>query len=288
MIEITVGDEKVNKIKIGKKLPLVFIGGPCAIESEDHAMHMSSSINEICKELSVPFIYKSCFDKDCRSSSKSFLGLGIESGLDILSRIRNEVKVPVTTDISNVAWVEETAKVVDLLQIPAYLCRQTHLLRAVGETGKPINLKKGQFMSPWNMRNSADKIIETGNDQVILTDRGTFFGYSMLINDYRNFKIFTDAGFPACFDATHSIQLPTSLGSVSGGQREFIPSMVRAAVSAGINVLFMETHDNPDAALSDGALQLNLKYLKNMLSQAKELHEIRLDMIERYGEDNVE
>ena len=218
----------------------------------------------------------------------SFLGLGIEEGLSILGKVRKEIGVPVTSDVSNVDWMCETGQVVDLIQIPAYLCRQTHLLVAAGKTGKPVNIKKGQFMSPWNMKNSARKIEGTGNDQIFLSERGTFFGYNMLINDYRALKILQDTGYPVCYDATHSIQLPTSLGTISGGQREFIPSLVRAAAACGIQALFMEVHDDPDNALSDPATQLHLKYLEKVLAQAKAIHALKAEMVRTWGEDDME
>ena len=284
---VIVGDDSIGKISIGLGLPLVFIGGPCAIESESHALKMAESLKSVCVRLDIPFIYKSCYDKDCRSSMDSFLGLGLEEGLRIMEKVRTEVGVPVTCDISNVAWVSQTAEVVDLLQIPAYLCRQTHLLVDVGKTGKPVNIKKGQFMSPWNMKNSARKIETTGNSGIMFSERGTFFGYNMLINDYRSLKIMADAGYPVCYDATHSIQLPTSLGTISGGQREFIPSLVRAAVACGIQSLFMEVHDDPDNALSDPATQLHLDDVEKVLAQAQAVHSMTRKLIEEWGEDDV-
>ena len=261
---INVGGGDVAEIKIGGSEPLVFLGGPCAIESRGHALEMCQRIGEICDRLNIPWVYKSCYDKDARSAVTSFHGVGIEEGLDILAEIRQSQKVPVVCDFSDANLANQTAQVVDFLQIPAYLCRQTHILTAAGKTGQPIHLKKGQFMSPWNMKNSVRKIEATGNEQILLTDRGTFFGYNMLINDYRNFPIMMETGYPVCFDATHSVQLPTSMGNVSGGQREFIPYLVRAAVGCGINALFMEVHDNPDEALSDANTQLNIRYLENI------------------------
>lgn len=284
---INVGGGDVSEIKIGGCEPLVFLGGPCAIESRAHAIEMCQRIGEICERVNMPWVYKSCYDKDSRSAVSSFHGVGIEEGLDILAEIRQSQKVPVVCDFSDANLANQTAQVVDFLQIPAYLCRQTHILTAAGKTGQPIHLKKGQFMSPWNMKNSVRKIESTGNEQILLTDRGTFFGYNMLINDYRNFPIMMETGYPVCFDATHSVQLPTSMGNVSGGQREFIPYLVRAAVGCGINALFMEVHDNPDEALSDANTQLNIRYLENILSQAKATHEIRLELAERWGDDIV-
>ena len=284
---IKVGTNKVRQVTIGKKNPLVFIGGPCAIENKDHAFYMAEKIDKICKLLNMPWIYKSCYDKDCRSSLSSFHGVGAEEGLRILEEVRNEFGIPIVSDFSDTSDAELTGDVCDLIQVPAYLCRQTSILRAASLTGKPIHLKKGQFMSPWNMKNSVRKIEEFNNHNILLTDRGTFFGYNMLINDMRSLTIMAETGYPVCFDATHSVQMPTSMGNISGGQREFIPSLVRAAVACGINALFMEVHNNPKKALSDSNTVLDIKYLKFILSQAKDLHNIRLEVQKKYGEDNV-
>ncbi|MDC3262048.1 3-deoxy-8-phosphooctulonate synthase [Candidatus Pseudothioglobus singularis] len=284
---IEVGYGSVNKVKIGSNLPLAFIGGPCAIESREHAFKMADLIGNVCNKLNVPWIYKSCYDKDCRSSPESFHGVGVEDGLRILSDIRDEFSLPVVSDFSDSSWSKATGEVCDMVQIPAYLCRQTSILRAAAETNRPIHLKKGQFMSPWNMKNSIRKLEDFGSDQVLLADRGTFMGYNQLVNDMTCFPIMSQTGYPVCFDATHSIQLPTSMGNISGGQREFIPYLVRAASACGINALFMEVHDNPVAALSDANTVLDFQYLENILSQAKIVHEMRLELIEQFGEDNV-
>ena len=284
---VEVGYGKVDKVKVGYKLPLAFIGGPCAIESKTHAFKMANDIGEICSKLNIPWIYKSCYDKDCRSSPDSFHGTGIESGLKILSDIRDNFGIPVVSDFSDPEWATATGEVCDLVQVPAYLCRQTSILRAAAKTDRPIHLKKGQFMSPWNMKNSVRKLEANGCDQIILTDRGTFMGYNMLVNDMTSLPIMNRTGHPVCFDATHSIQLPTSMGNISGGQREFIPFLVRAAVGCGINALFMEVHDNPKDALSDANTVLDIKYLENILSQAKIMHETRLEILDKFGEDNV-
>ena len=284
---IKVGYGSANKVKIGSSMPLAFIGGPCAIESREHAFKMADLIGNICNKLKIPWIYKSCYDKDCRSSPESFHGMGVEDGLRILSDIRNEFGIPVVSDFSDPSWAKETGEVCDMVQIPAYLCRQTSILRAAAETNRPIHLKKGQFMSPWNMKNSIRKLEDFGSNQVLLADRGTFMGYNQLVNDMTCFPIMSQTGYPVCFDATHSIQLPTSMGNISGGQREFIPYLVRAASACGINALFMEVHDNPVKALSDANTVLDIKYLENILSQAKIVHEMRLELIEKFGEDNV-
>jgi 2-dehydro-3-deoxyphosphooctonate aldolase (KDO 8-P synthase) len=284
---IEVGYGSVNKVKIGNNMPLAFIGGPCAIESREHAFKMADLIGNVCNKLNIPWIYKSCYDKDCRSSPESFHGVGVEDGLQILSQVRDEFALPVVSDFSDTVWSKATGEVCDMVQIPAYLCRQTSILRAAAETNRPIHLKKGQFMSPWNMKNSIRKLEDFGSDQVLLADRGTFMGYNMLVNDMTCFPIMSQTGYPVCFDATHSIQLPTSMGNISGGQREFIPYLVRAASACGINALFMEVHDNPKKALSDANTVLDIKYLENILSQAKIVHEMRLDLIDKFGEDNV-
>ena len=285
---ITIGrDNKVNSVAIGGAEPLVFLGGPCAIESRDHARMMAERIGEICSKLDIPWIYKSCYDKDCRSAPDSFHGVGLDDGLKILEDVREEFRIPVVSDFSDADWAAPTGKVVDLIQVPAYLCRQTTILRAAGETGLPVHLKKGQFMSPWNMKNAVRKIEATGNRQILLTDRGTFFGYNMLVNDFRNFPIMMESGHPVCFDATHSVQLPTSMGDISGGQREFIPYLVRAAAACGINALFMEVHEDPPNALSDANTVLDIQYLERILAHAKAAHELRLELLETWGEDRV-
>tara|TARA_Y100000590_G_C15719413_1_gene1013010 strand:+ start:425 stop:1303 length:879 start_codon:yes stop_codon:yes gene_type:complete len=284
---INVGYGDVAKIKIGDNLPLVFIGGPCAIESREHAFRMADLIGKICSRLDIQWIFKSCYDKDCRSSPDSFHGMGIEPGLEVLSDIRNEFGIPVVSDFSEPSWASATGEVCDMVQVPAYLCRQTSILRAAALTNRPIHLKKGQYMSPWNMKNSVRKIEANGNQQILLADRGTFLGYNMLVNDMRCLPIMAETGYPVCFDATHSIQLPTSMGNISGGQREYIPHLVRAAAACGINALFMEVHNDPDNALSDANTVLDIQYLENILCQAKAVHEMRQQLLDKYGEDNV-
>jgi len=284
---VTIGYGNVTKVKIGKDLPLVFVGGPCAIENRDHTLYMAEKIKNICDKLNIQLVFKSCYDKDCRSSPNSFHGVGIDEGLKILAEVREKFGVPVVSDFSDPSWASATGEVCDLVQVPAYLCRQTSILRAAAETKRPILLKKGQFMSPWNMKNSCKKIEAFGGDQIILADRGTFFGYNMLINDMKNFKIMAETGYPVCFDATHSIQLPTSMGNISGGQREFIPALVRSAVANGINLLFMETHNDPKNALSDANTVLDIKYLEKILYQAKKIHNLRVELESELGPDEA-
>lgn len=285
LVEIGYGD--VDKVVVGDDRPLVFFGGPCAIESKEHAFFMAESIAKICQKLGMPWVYKSCYDKDCRSAPDSFHGRGLEEGLQILSDVRDEFGVPVLSDFSDTSWAAATGEVCDLVQVPAYLCRQTSILRAAAETTRPVHLKKGQFMSPWNMKNSVRKLEAHGCNQVILSDRGTFMGYNMLVNDMTCFPIMLRTGYPVSFDATHSIQLPTSMGNISGGQREFIPYLVRAAVACGVNALFMEVHDDPKNALSDANTVLDIQYLENILAQAQIVHQTRLEILDKFGEDNV-
>jgi len=285
--EFSIGYGDVKKVKVGKSNPLVFIGGPCAIESREHSLKMAKKINKICQKHKIQFIFKSCYNKDSRSSPESFNGVGIEEGLDILAEVRNKVKVPVVADFSDVSWAKATGEVVDIIQIPAYLCRQTSILRAAAETNKPILIKKGQFMSPWNMKNSIRKLEYFGSNKILLTDRGTFFGYNMLINDMRCFPIMNETGYPVCFDATHSVQMPTSMGNISGGQREFIPHLVRSASACGINALFMEVHDNPSKALSDPNTVLNIVYLEKILVMAKTMQKERIKIEKKYNNLHV-
>ena len=278
---------KNNEFTIGDNSNLIFIGGPCAIESLDHSLFMAEAISKICKKLDINWIFKACYDKDCRSSPDSFHGLGMTEGLEILNKVRDEFEVPVTSDFSDPSWAKETGEVCDILQIPAYLCRQTSILRAAAKTNKPVNLKKGQFMSPWNMKNSVKKLEFYGCNNIILTDRGTFFGYNMLVNDIRSLPIMRETGYPVCFDATHSVQQPTSMGNISGGQREFIPHLVRASCAAGIDVLFMEVHDSPRNALSDKNTVLDLKYLERILTEAKKINDIQLELESNYGKEYI-
>jgi 2-dehydro-3-deoxyphosphooctonate aldolase (KDO 8-P synthase) len=208
--------------------------------------------------------------------------------LEILAAIREQFGVPLVSDFSDTSWAKATGEVCDLVQIPAYLCRQTSILRAAAETGRPIHLKKAQFMSPWNMKNSVKKIEAAGGNQIILADRGTFFGYNSLVNDYRSLTIMAETGYPVCYDATHSIQNPTSMGNISGGERQFIPSLVRAAAAVGIDALFMEIHNDPKNAKSDPNTLIDVKYIKNVLIQAKAMREQRLELISKLGVDDVE
>ena len=250
-------------------------------------MTMADLIGKICDKYNVKWIFKACYDKDCRSSPTSFHGVGLEEGLAILERVRSKTGLPVTSDFSDPAWGKATGEVCDFVQVPAYLCRQTSILRAAASSGKPVHLKKGQFMSPWNMKNSCRKLEAFGCDQILLTDRGTFFGYNMLINDMRAFPIMAETGYPVCYDATHSIQMPTSMGNISGGQREYIPNLTRAAAACGIDAMFMEVHDDPPNALSDANTVLDIRFFEVVLAQAKAIHDARRELKAKWGEDHV-
>jgi len=257
---------------VGLDKPLFLIAGPCVIESRQLALDTAGALKEICATVGIPFIYKSSYDKANRSSGKSFRGLGMEKGLEILSEVRRKLGVPVLTDIHDKEDVAEVAAAVDVLQTPAFLCRQTDFIRAVAAAGKPVNIKKGQFLSPAEMKNVVDKAREaSGADNILVCERGASFGYNNLVADMRSLAIMRDTGCPVVFDATHSVQLPGGQGTSSGGQREFIPVLARAAVASGIAGLFMETHPDPDRAPSDGPNAWPLDRMKELLLTLKGL-----------------
>ncbi|MFN0112096.1 MAG: 3-deoxy-8-phosphooctulonate synthase [Blastocatellia bacterium] len=253
---------------------LFLIAGPCVIESERHAMMMAHSIARIAERLKLPYIFKASYDKANRSSASSFRGLGVDEGLRILQRVKNEVGVPVVTDIHESNQVAAVAEVADVLQIPAFLCRQTDLLQAAASSGRIVNVKKGQFLAPWEMGNIVKKIEAAGNQQIMLTERGTSFGYNNLVVDMRSFPIMRGFGYPVVFDATHSLQLPGGLGDATGGQTEYIEHLARAAIACGIDGLFMEVHDNPPQALSDATTQFGLEKLEPLLETLLKIHEL--------------
>ena len=242
----------VGPITIGGGAPLVLIGGPCAIEDERHALMTAERLAAIAAERRVPFIYKSSYDKANRSSVNSYRGPGLVEGLRILRKVRETVGVPVLSDVHQVSEVDPAAEVLDVIQIPAFLCRQTDLLLAAAATGKPVNVKKGQFVAPRDMKNVVDKILSKGNEAILLTERGTSFGYNNLVVDMRGLAVLRDLGYPVVFDATHSVQLPGGAGDRSGGERKYVPALARAAVAIGIDALFMEMHEDPDRTLADG------------------------------------
>ena len=237
---------------VGLDRPLFLIAGPCVIESPGLAEDTAGALKEMTDDLGIPFIYKSSFDKANRSSAGSFRGLGLEQGLAILDAVRTRIRVPILTDVHEDTPLDEVADVVDVLQTPAFLCRQTNFIQAVASQGKPVNIKKGQFLAPWDMRHVVEKARATGNAQIMVCERGVSFGYNNLVSDMRALAVMRETGCPVVFDATHSVQLPGGQGDRSGGQREFVPVLARAAVAVGIAGLFMETHPNPDVALSDG------------------------------------
>jgi 2-dehydro-3-deoxyphosphooctonate aldolase (KDO 8-P synthase) len=256
---------KVGDITLGNDLPLVFIVGPNSLESRGHALEMSAALAEIARKLGVPLIYKTSFDKANRSSIAGARGIGLDAGLPILAEIREAAGLPVLTDIHAPEQCVRVAEIVDVLQIPAFLCRQTDLLLAAGMTGKPINVKKGQFLAPWDMKHVAAKIASTGNQQILLCERGASFGYNTLVTDMRALPIMAQTGYPVVFDATHSVAQPGGLGDRSGGEREFAPVLARAAVAIGIAAVFIETHQDPDRAPCEGQTMLPLRSLPALL-----------------------
>jgi 2-dehydro-3-deoxyphosphooctonate aldolase (KDO 8-P synthase) len=256
---------RVRDLVISNDRPFVLIAGPCQIESRQHALETARALVEITGKLGLGLIYKSSFDKANRTSVSAARGLGMEGGLSVLAEVRETLGIPVITDVHAAEQCAPVAEAADLLQIPAFLCRQTDLLLAAGHTGKPINVKKGQFLAPWDMKNVAAKIASTGNQDVLLCERGTSFGYNTLVSDMRGLPIMAGTGYPVVFDATHSVQQPGGLGGSSGGQREFVPVLARAAVAIGVAAVFMETHEDPDRAPSDGPNMVPLKEMPGVL-----------------------
>lgn len=262
---------RVGAIEIGGGLPLAVIAGPCVIESRDSALRHAAALKEKADRVGVPYIFKSSYDKANRSSVHSFRGPGLEKGLEILAAVKIKIGVPVLTDIHEIDQVKPAQEIVDILQIPAFLCRQTDFVLAVANSGKVVNVKKGQFLAPWDMGNIVEKIRGTGNDQILLTERGASFGYNNLVSDMRSLVVMRELGYPVVFDATHSLQLPGGLGNASGGERKYIPALARAGVAAGIDALFMEVHEDPDYAKSDGPNSLDLKDFESVLKTVKQL-----------------
>ncbi len=278
---------KLCHFEAGLDKPLFLIAGPCVIESQQMALDTAGQLQEICRELGLPFIYKSSYDKANRSSGKSFRGFGLDAGLKILAEVKAQLGVQVLTDVHSIEEIEPVAAVVDVLQTPAFLCRQTDFIQAVARAGKPANIKKGQFLSPWDMQNVVEKAREaSGQDNIMVCERGASFGYNNLVSDMRSLAVMRNTGCPVVFDATHSVQLPGGQGTVSGGQREFVPVLARAAVAAGISGLFMETHPDPSKALSDGPNAFPLGHLKALLQTLMALDEI----VKRQGliEENLD
>jgi len=277
---------KLCNFDVGLDKPLFLIAGPCVIESEQMAIDTAGQLKEICQKLGIPFIYKSSYDKANRSSGKTFRGFGMEAGLKILEKVKVQIGVPVLTDVHDEDEIAPVASVVDVLQTPAFLCRQTDFIHAVAKSGKPVNIKKGQFLSPWDMKNVVDKAREvSGGDTIMVCERGASFGYNNLVSDMRSLAVMRNTGCPVVFDATHSVQLPGGQGTASGGQREFVPVLARAAVAVGVAGVFMETHPDPAKALSDGPNAFPLGHLQEMLQTLKAID----DLVKQQGfiEENV-
>lgn len=263
----------LKDIKIGEKGSLVLIAGPCVIESESLCLETAKRIKDITGKLKIPFIFKSSFDKANRLSADSYRGPGIKNGLEVLHKVKQQLKVPVLTDIHCQKEIEEAAKVVDIIQIPAFLCRQTDIVVAAARTGKIVNIKKGQFLAPWDILPIIKKVESTGNKKILITERGVSFGYNNLVTDFRALAIMREFGYPVIYDATHSVQLPGGKGKSSGGQREFVEGLSRAAVAFGCDGLFLEVHPDPDKAPCDGANMINLESLEKLLKQVKKIEE---------------
>ncbi len=265
---------KIGEIEIGHKAPLVLIAGPCVIEDAATTFDIASHLKDLTQELGIPLIFKSSYDKANRTALESYRGPGLTEGLKILQTIRQKLGVMVISDVHRIQEVDPAAKVLDILQIPAFLCRQTDFVLSVGNTGKAVNIKKGQFLAPWDMRHVIHKLTSTGNHRLLLTDRGTMFGYNNLVADFRSIKIMQDLGWPVIFDATHSVQLPGGAGASSGGQREFAPILARAGVASGADGIFIEVHSHPDQARCDGPNSLDLKTLPDLLNKLKTIHQL--------------
>ncbi len=260
---------KAGNVEIGGGRPLVVIAGPCVVESRESALRHAAGLKARADRVGVPYIFKSSYDKANRSSVHSFRGLGMMQGLEILDQVRKQIGVPILTDVHEISQVDAVKEIAEILQIPAFLCRQTDFVTAVARSGNVINVKKGQFLAPWDMSNVVDKIRSTGNEQILLTERGASFGYNNLVSDMRSLVFMRELGYPVVFDATHSLQLPGGLGNASGGERKFIPALARAGVATGVDALFMEVHEDPDHALSDGPNSLALELFENVLKSVK-------------------
>lgn len=265
---------KVGTVRIGGNNGFALIAGPCVIESESSVLRHARILRDITDKLKIPFIFKVSYDKANRSSLNSYRGPGLRKGLKILEKVKKNVKVPITSDVHNVDEVEQAARVLDLVQIPAFLSRQTDVLLAAGRAGKAVNIKKGQFLAPWDMENIIKKVKSTGNANIMVTERGTMFGYNNLVSDFRSIIIMRELGYPVCYDATHSVQKPGGLGDKSGGDSKFVPVLAQAALVAGIDALFIEVHENPEVALSDGPNMMKLSELKPLLMRLKEIENV--------------
>jgi len=265
---------KIKDIKIGGKNPIVLIAGPCVIESESHVMRHAEKIKKICGKSGVGLIFKSSYDKANRSSAKSYRGPGIDKGLKILARVKKELDIPVLSDVHCRSELGKAKDVLDIIQIPAFLCRQTDFIKEVAKTKKVVNIKKGQFLSPWDVKNIIDKIEDTGNKNIIITERGVMFGYNNLVSDFRSLEIMKEFGYPIVYDATHSVQIPGGRGSSSGGERKFVEVLSRAAAAVGCDGLFLEVHEDPDKAPCDGPNMITLEMLEKLLKNVKKIDSI--------------
>ena len=254
-------------------MPLFLVAGPCVIEDDDTTFRIARFLKDLTDELAIPFIFKASYDKANRTSIQSYRGPGLTQGLEILARIKADLDVPLLSDVHRLGEVQDAAKVLDIIQIPAFLCRQTDLILAIAQTGRTVNIKKGQFLAPWDVVNIVEKVASTGNEKIIITERGAAFGYNNLVVDFRGIAIMQNTGYPVVFDATHSVQLPGGAGNRSGGQREFAPVLARAAVAAGTDGLFLEVHENPEKALCDGPNSLKLDTLKALLIQLQAIRD---------------
>ena len=274
MGETVVKEIHIGNVKIGGNRPLVLIAGPCVIESESLTLHAAERLMTICNGIAMPLIFKAAYDKANRTSANSFRGPGMREGLKILAKVKESLGVPILTDVHSIEEIGPVAEVADVLQIPAFLCRQTDLIDAAARSGRVINIKKGQFLAPWDMRNVVDKALSTGNSQIILTERGASFGYNNLVSDMRSLPIMRKTGYPVVYDATHSVQLPGGLGGASGGQREFVEYLSRAAVATGVDGIFLEVHEDPENALCDGPNSIKLADLPPLLKKLKAIDAI--------------
>ena len=264
----------IRNLAIGQRQPLVFIAGPCVIETHESCLKLADRLKTIFQSKKLPFIFKASYDKANRTSVNSYRGPGVKEGLKILADIKKRLGLPILSDVHSEEEIPIVSETLDIIQIPAFLCRQTDLILAAAKTGKPINIKKGQFLAPWDMRAVVEKVLSTGNEQILLTERGTCFGYNNLVSDMRSLVIMRELGYPVIYDATHSVQLPGGQGNVSGGERNMVIPLARAAVATGCDGLFLEVHENPEKALSDAATMLSIEALPNLLDHVLEIHRV--------------
>lgn len=265
---------QVENLRIGKGMPLVLIAGPCVIEDFELTFHIAATLKQLTERLEIPFIFKASYDKANRTAINAYRGPGLMEGLEVLARIKAELGIPVLSDVHEIGQVEKAAEVLDVIQIPAFLCRQTDFILEVARSAKPVNIKKGQFLAPWDITHVVEKITSIGNDRILLTERGAMFGYNNLVVDFRAIPIMQTTGFPVIFDATHSVQLPGGAGNSSGGQRHYAPILARAAVAAGADGVFLEVHPDPDKARCDGPNSLPLDHLSDIFAQLKAIHQV--------------